>query len=216
MADAPTENPARRQVDVISVMMLLLTVAAIVGVVWLRYGPSSSSDQVQLQGSGELAMNAEAPPLHLLDLKTSEPLVLMGMNDRVVWVVFWSAAAPSGGECLMDLERVWERLKAHRRFALLAAAVEVSNPASVRGVKEGNGIHLPVYLASPETQSRFHVKGGDPPLHVVIDAGGRVIAMARQNGQQTIDRLAEQVRRRLEELDPNGEMKFAFGRSRSN
>lgn len=186
--------------------MSAVTVAAIVGVAWLRYGPTSSSDR---SSSTELAMEAEAPPLRLLDVKTSEPMVLIGLGDRVVWVVFWSAAAPSGRECLEEMERAWERLRSRRRFALVAAAVEVNKPASVRGVMEGSGIHLPVYLASSETQRQFHVQGGDPPLHVLIDAGGRVIAMARHAGRPTIDRMADQVRRRLDELDPIGETRFA-------
>jgi hypothetical protein len=124
-------------------------------------------------------------------------------------VVFWSADTPSGRECLLDLEPAWKRLRAHRRFAMVTAAVEADDPASVRAMVEANDIDLPVYLASPETQGRFHVQSGEPPLHVVIDAGGRVIAMARYAGRHTIDRIADQVRRRLDELDPIGDTRFA-------
>jgi hypothetical protein len=204
--DTTTDPPRRRRIDPISAMMSVVTVAAIVGVAWLRYGPASSSDR---SSAVELAMDAEAPPLRLLDVRTSEPMVLIGLGDRIVWVVFWSAAAPSGRECLEEMERAWERLRSHRRFAMVAAAVEVGNPASVRGVMEGGGIHLPVYLSSTETQRQFHVQGGDPPLHVLIDVGGHVIAMARHAGRPTIDRIADQVRRRLDELDPIGETRFA-------
>jgi hypothetical protein len=206
MDDAATDKPARRRIDPISAIMSAVTVAAIVGVGWLRYGPTSSADRAPAAG---LAMDSEAPPLRLLDVRTSEPMVLIGLGDRVVWVVFWSAATPSGRECLEEMERPWERLKAHRRFAMVAAAVEVDKATSVRGVMEGAGVHLPVYLASPETQRQYHVQGGDPPLHVLIDAGGRVIATARHSGRPTVDRIAEQVRHRLEELDPIGETRFA-------
>ena len=208
MDDASTDRPARRRIDVISAMMSVITVASIVGIAWLRYGPTSSRERAS---TGDVAMDTEAPPLRLLDLKTAEPLVLFGLGDRVVWVVFWSAGAPSGRECLLELEPAWKRLRAHRRFAMVTAAVEAGEPARVRGVVEGNGIHLPVYLASPETQRLFHAQGGDLPLHVLIDAGGRVIAMARHAGRPTIDRIAEQVRRRLEELDPIGDTRFAAG-----
>jgi hypothetical protein len=201
MDDAATDKPPRRRIDLISAMMSAVTVTAIVGVGWLRYGPTSPA--------AGLAMDAEAPPLRLLDVRTSEPMVLIGLGDRVVWVVFWSAAAPSGRECLEEMERAWERLKAHRRFAMVAAAVEVDKAASVRGVMEGAGVHLPVYLASPEMQRQFQVQGADPPLHVLIDEGGRVIATARHAGRPTVDRIAEQVRRRLQELDPIGETRFA-------
>jgi hypothetical protein len=203
---APTDKPARRKIDAISALMSAVTVAAILGIVWLRYGPMSSSER---STAAELAMDAEAPPLRLLDMKTSEPLVLFGLGDRVVWVVFWSADAPSGRECLTELEPAWNRLKVHRRFALVTAAVEADDPAKVRKVVEGQGVDLPVYLASPETQRRFHVQGGDPPLHVLIDAGGNVIAMARHAGRTTIDRIAEQVERRLDQLDPMGGTRFA-------
>jgi hypothetical protein len=208
MDDVPTDKPARRRIDVIGAMMAVSTVAAIIGVAWLRYGPRSASERTPV---ADLAMDAEAPPLRMLDLKTSEPLMLFGLNDRVVWVVFWSAGAPSGRDCLTELEPAWKRLRAHRRFAMVTAAVEADDPTRVRTLVESAGVDLPVYLASPETQGRFHVQGGDPPLHVVIDAGGRVIAMARQSGRATIDRIAEQVRRRLDELDPIGETRFASG-----
>ena len=208
MDDAPSGKPARCRIDAISAMMAAVTVAAVVGVAWLRYVPSSSSGQAP---AAELAMDSEAPPLRLLDVKTAEPLVLFGLGDRVVWVVFWSAGAQSGRECLEELEPVWNRLKGSRRFALVTAAVEAGEPARVRGVMEGHGVHVPVYLASPETQRQFHVQGGDPPLHVLIDAGGRVIALARHAGRPTIDRIAEQIRRRLKELDPIGETRFASG-----
>jgi hypothetical protein len=208
MDDAPTDKPARRRIDVISAMMSAITVASILGIAWLRYGPTSSSERAS---AADLAMDTEAPPLRLLDMKTSEPLVMFGLSDRVVWVVFWSADSPSGRECLLELEPAWKRLRAHRRFALVTAAVEAGDAARVREVVESTSVDLPVYLASPETQQRYHVQSGDPPLHVVIDAGGRVIAMARHAGRPTIDRIAEQVRRRLDELDPIGETRFASG-----
>jgi hypothetical protein len=206
MDATPTDKPVRRRLDVISAMMSVVTVAAIVGIAWLRYGPTSAFDR---SPAVDLAMDTQAPPLRLLDMKTSEPLVLFGLSDRVVWVIFWSAGAPSGRECLLDLEPAWKRLRAHRRFALVTAAVESGDPARVRGVVEATGVELPVYLASPEMQRQFRAQSGDPPLHVLIDAGGRVIAMARHSGRHTIDRIAEQVRRRLDELDPIGDTRFA-------
>ena len=40
-------------------------------------------------------------------------------------------------------------------------------------------MNLPAYLATPETRRRFRAEVADPPLHILIDAGGRVLAMAR-------------------------------------
>ena len=102
MDDAPTDKPARRRIDVMRAMMAVVTVASIGGIAWLRYGPTSSSGHSPVT---ELAMDSEVPPLRLLDLKTSEPLVLFGLGDRVVWVVFWSAGAASGRECLEESSR---------------------------------------------------------------------------------------------------------------
>ena len=121
----PTEKPARRRVNVISAMMSLVTVAAIVGAAWLRYGPTTALDR---NPATVVTLGEEALPLRLLDLKTGEPLVLVGLSNRVVWVIFWSAEPPSGRECLSELEPVWKKLKVNRRFALVTAAVDGEDP----------------------------------------------------------------------------------------
>jgi hypothetical protein len=154
-------------------------------------------------------MGAEAPLLRLLDVKTSEPLVLVGLAGRVVWVVFWSAAAPSGRACLPELAAAWKGLKWHPRFALVTAAVEAGDPGSVSAVVEAGGWDLPVYLAGPETRRQFGAGSGDPPLHILIDEDGRIMVMARSASRATIERIADQARRRLDELDPLGQTRFA-------
>ena len=205
--DATTrEHSCRRRVNAVTALMTVVTVTAMIGAAWLRYGPTSSRER---PAAGDVAVGTEAPPLRLLDLKTSEPMVLMGLRDRVVWLVFWSAGSPSGPACLPELEAAWKKLKAHQRFALVTAAVETEDPGVVRAAVAASGVDLPVYLASPETRQRFHAQTADPPLHVVIDADGQVVAMARHSGQSTIDRIAEQVRRCLDELGPIGETRFA-------
>ena len=186
--------------------MTAITVAAIVGAAWLRYGPRFPREGPE---AADVSVGARAPLLRLLDLETSEPMLVLGLGDRVIWVVFWSAESPSGRACLPELEAAWKKLKAHRRFTLVTAAIEADKPAVVRAAVAASGVDLPVYLASPETRRRFHAQAADPPLHVVIDAGGQVVTMARHAGPSTIDRIAEQVRRRLEELDPIGETRFA-------
>jgi hypothetical protein len=201
--DEPTERPARRRLDAMSAMMGMITVAAIVGAAWMRFGPSSSHEP---QG---VAVGAEAPPLRLRDLKTSDPLVLVGLRDKVVWVVFWSAGAPSGRSCLTELAAACKVIRAHRRFALVTAAVEADDPDRVRAAVDASGLDLPVYLASPETLRRFGAGPSDPPLHVLIDEEGRILALARGAGRPTIARIADQARRRLTELDPLGHTRFA-------
>jgi hypothetical protein len=48
-----------------------------------------------------------------------------------------------------------------------------------------------------------------PPLHVLIDEDGRILALARGAGRPTIARIADQARRRLAELDPLDHTRFA-------
>src|SRR5262245_35481420 len=110
--DEPTAMPPRRRIDAMSALMSLITIAALVGAAWLRFGPSSS-----IESPGP-AVDAEAPPLRLLDMETSDPLVLVGLHDKVVWVVFWSANGPTGRSCLPELAAAGKSLKSHRRFAL--------------------------------------------------------------------------------------------------
>ena len=107
------------------------------------------------------------------------------------------------------LEDAWRRLKSHQKFTLVAAAVNVREPERVARPLARRPIPLPVYLAGPETCRRFGVAGADPPLHLLVDPQGRVAALARGSGQETIDRLAAQARGWLEELDPLRNTRFA-------
>jgi hypothetical protein len=133
----------------------------------------------------------------------------VGLQGKVVWVVFWSAEASSGRTCLAELAAAVKRLEAHRRFAVVTAAVEAGHPGRVRATVAAHGVDLPVYLAAPETRRQFGAENADPPLHVLIDADGRVLAMARGAGRPTLERIAEQAGRRLDELDPLGPTRFA-------
>jgi hypothetical protein len=56
---------------------------------------------------------------------------------------------------------------------------------------------------------RFGAEKADPPLNVLIDAEGQVIAIARGAGDATLERLVDQAKRQLDELDPLGNTRFA-------
>jgi peroxiredoxin len=183
--DVTSEPYPKRRIDAMSALMVLVTLSALAGAAWMRFGRSGATE------SWSASVGAEAPPLRLLDLESSEPMVLVGLNSKVVWVVFWSARAPSGPSCLTELKAASKRLRSHRRFAMVTAAVESDDPAAVRAAMQSAGVNLPVYLAGPDTRRRFHAENADPPLHVLIDAGGRILAMARGD------------------LDPIGETRFA-------
>ncbi len=196
-----SEPYPKRRIDAMTGLMTLVTLVALAGAAWLRFGRASSSEPA--------TVGAEAPPLRLTDLETAEPIVLVGLSDKVTWVVFWSAAAPSGRSCLAELAAPSRRLRMHRRFAVVPAAIEIDDPAKVRAAARDAEFPFPVYLTGPETRRRFHAEDADPPLHVLIDAGGRILAMARGGDPQTIARVAEIAGRRLDEIDPLGELRFA-------
>src|SRR5262245_61667061 len=126
MDDASIEIPRRRRLDGMSAVMSGVTVAVLIGSAWLRFGPATSPEPPAA------TVGAEAPLLRLHDVKTSEPLMLVGLRGRVVWVVFWSTEAASGRSCLPELEAAWKDLKAHPRFALVTAAIQADDPGRVR------------------------------------------------------------------------------------
>jgi hypothetical protein len=200
------ENPQRRRIDVTSALMVTVTLGAIFGAAWLRDGRSKGPRPVVV---GDLA-----PPLHLLDVETNEPLVLAGTRGRVVWLTFWSPRARDGGSSLKALEQASRPLRAHRRFALVLAAIEADQPVRVRAALSETGVDLPVYLASVESRRVYGALVADPAVHVLVDAEGRVAAIAQGAGEQTLKRIADQARRELDEIDPQGKTRFAGERPR--
>jgi hypothetical protein len=198
-----SEPYSKRRVEPMRRLMLLVTLVALAGAAWLRFGRSSAFQ------ASTAVVGAEAPPLRLNDLETSEPVVLAGLNTKVVWLVFWSARAASAQSCLGELETASRRLRMHRQFAMVTAAIEIDDPAAVRGAVQKADFKLPTYLAGAEARRRFHAESADPPLHVLLDAGGRILVMARGDSPSAIGRIAEEARRRLEEIDPLGETRFA-------
>ncbi len=101
--DAATEVGSRRRVDPMTTLMIVMTAAGLLGAAWLRYGPSPAPPPPTVGGL--------APPLQILDLDSSEPMVLAGLRGKVVWVVFWSANSTSGPASLPALDDVWNRLE---------------------------------------------------------------------------------------------------------
>jgi hypothetical protein len=197
----------RRRIDPVTALLTLVTLAALAGAGWLRL-------QSRLRVV-PLAVDALAPPLRLLDVDTSEPLVLLGSSGKVTWLTFWSADSATAQSDLKLLERASNRLKAHRRFALLAAAVEPDQGKTgrVRAFLQANGLDLPAYLVTPETLRHFGVTSADPPFHVLIGADGRVFALAQGCGRSTIQRIVSLVQQHLDELDPHGATRFAAVKS---
>src|SRR5947209_5634195 len=93
-AGGRAERP--RGFDPVAAAMAAVVVAALGGAAWLRFGPPAAPEPP--------AAGKAAPALRLLDAHTSEPLVLLGLRGKVVWVTFWSAAPPHGAADLAALE----------------------------------------------------------------------------------------------------------------
>ncbi len=203
MSDEQTPQTAkRRSIDWASAAMAAVAIIALLVAASFRFGWPTKVKPV--------AVGEPAPILQLVDLDSSESVILLGLKGKVVWLVFWSAEAPDAPQTLAAIARASSKLRPHRRFTILTAAVEADQPNRVRSIIADTGLNLPVYLASAETRLRFGAENANPPLQVLIDSEGRIMAIARGASPSTLDRLADQVERRLEELDPQGTTRFAF------
>jgi hypothetical protein len=200
----PEDGRPPRRFDWVSLLMGLVTILVVACAAWLRFAPSSLIEPP--------AVGSALPPLRLLDLQSSEPLVLLGLKGKIIWVVFWSPDTQTGRAVLPQLEKAWRRLRSHGRFSMVAVAVDRAQSESARKAMAEIHATLPVYLATPETRRRFGVQDADPPLHLLIAERGQVAALAKGAGQETIDRLASQARARLDELDPMRNTRFASAR----
>jgi hypothetical protein len=92
---------------------------------------------------------------------------------------------------------------------MVVAAADTNQPAPVRAAVAECRVKLPVYLASAETVLRYDVSVLATPLHVLIDPDGRIAAIARETGPQTIERIAGQAARLLDEMGPQDDTRFA-------
>lgn len=194
-----------RGFDKTSAALTVLTLSALAWVAWLRFGPPAPTEP---PGVGK-----SVPALRLLDLSTAEPLVLMGLRGKVVWVTFWSAAVPDGPADLAALESVWKRLKPHSKFAM-AAAADSARPELARAAVATSRADLPAYLATPETLRAFGARPGNLPLHVLLDPFGRVLAVARGRNRATLSRLADQAEQELDKIELLGKTRFAEKKER--
>lgn len=195
------ETRPPRRVDPVGALMVLVTVLALAGTAWLRFGPTPQAEPPKV--------GAVSPPLRLLDPVTAEPLVLIGLRGKVVLVSFWSAGTRPGRADLAELDKVWDRLKTHSRFAMAAVAVEADRPEQVKAARSEALASVPVYLAPPETIRSFGAVGADLPMHVLIDDEGRVAAVARGRGRALLEGLIRQAGDLLDALGPLGNTRFA-------
>src|SRR4051812_39439822 len=99
--------------------MIAIILGALGTTAWLRFGPRPAGPTP--------AVGSVAPPLRLLEPETGEPVVLVGLHGRIVWVTFWTARSPSGPAVLRALDGAWARFRARSKFTRIAAAVEADD-----------------------------------------------------------------------------------------
>ncbi len=200
--DEASDIPTKRRIDGITAVMVSVTALSLVGAAWLHVKQQQPDNQ-------SLSVDSVAPPLRLLDLDTGEPIVLVGLRGKIVWVVFLSVGSPTGEKNLAAVAQAGNSFKVNPRFSMVVAAVDGQEPGRVRAAVAASGVTLPVYLASDETRRRFGLSSSDEPLQVLINAEGRIASLARGTSPQTNERLASQARRLLDELPPHDDTRFA-------
>jgi hypothetical protein len=199
--DEMTDVWTRRRLEPSSAIMIVVTAVALLSAAWVHYRSRPAIET--------LTVGARVPPLEVLDLDTSEPLVLLGHSGKLVWLTFWSADSATASSDLKLLDQATRPLTAHRRFVQMTAAVEAGKAGQIRSMLRSSKLKLPVYLAGAATLQRFGTSKADPPLHVLIGPDCRIIAIARGGDGATIARLASMAQQQLEELDPAGTTRFA-------
>lgn len=202
-AASPSGDDFGERRDRPSVALGLITLGLVAATIWLRFGPGLWTAPPKV--------GSHLPPTRFGRLEDAEPLLLLGIEGRVTWLVFLSAESADGLAVLPQLEAVWKKLSPSRRFALVAAAVDQGGPERLRAALaqyEGRG-RLPLYRADRDARRVFGVDGADPPWHFLVDPEGRIAAIARGSGKEMIDRLAKQASRWLEAMEPLDEAYFA-------
>jgi hypothetical protein len=189
-----------RGLDWPSAAMAVVAMLAVGWTLWLRFGPPAR---------GEPPAAGSVPPrLRLLDVDRAEPVVLVGLRGKVIWLTFWSARSPTAAVELRALDAVWRRFQDRTPFTMFAAAIETGEPSLVRAAVDASKVTVPVYLASAEMRQAYGAS--NPPLHVIIGDDGRVIAVARGVDEGTMKRLTRQVEQRLDQLEPRHNGRFAW------
>ncbi len=188
----------KRRIDWVSAVMALITSVALAWTAWLWLEQDGRTEPP--------AMGSKMPALRLLDLETAEPLVLVGLRGKVLWISFWSEAKPPD---LAALQAASASLRSRKKFALIVAATDAGSTDRFRRVIAEAKVELPVYLASPETTRRFGAERRETPLHVLVDQFGHVGAVAQGLGPETLGRLAHHAQEWLDELEPPTNSRFA-------
>ena len=198
--DPTTTKPA--EIDWISALMALTAslMIAMSGYGWLMGGRTGEPKRERP------AVASIPPPLRLIDPITGEPVVLIGLQGKVVWVSFISATSKDAQSDYDALSQVWKGLRLHQKFAMAAVASPTKDRARVTRLISGASERFPTYIASEETALAFGVDSSNLPFHLILDPSGKVAAIG---GAGMTDRLAKDATQWLDEIEPSGWTRFA-------
>ena len=200
---ATDSTPAKAaNIDWISALLALAAslLIAVSGYGWLM-GSSNGETKPERPSVASIP-----PPLRLIDPITGEPVVLIGLQGKVVWVSFISAASKNAQADYDALSKVWKGLHLHRKFAMAVVASPSEDRAAIKGLIRAASEKLPTYIAAKETAAAYGVNASNLPFHLVLDPSGKVGAIG---GEGMIDRLAKDATQWLEEIEPSGWTRFA-------
>ena len=113
-------------------------------------------------------------------------------------------------QALPELEAAWNRLRPNRRFGMAVAAVDPARPDRARAALKAYHGKLPLFLAGQEAPRSFGVRAEGAPWHFLIDPHGRVAAVARGAGGETVDRLSKMASTWLGALVPESDVRFSL------
>ncbi len=186
--------------DRVNPMLAVLAIVLLSAAAWLRFGPGLVPKPVRV---GE-----PMPPTRLVGLHDDGSRLLLGMEGRILWLVFLPADFDEADPVLPELAAAWERLKPDPRFGMAVAAADSFGPEHARAALEPYRGKLPLYLAGRDAPRSFGVEPTGAPWHFLIDPHGRVAALARGSGKETIDRLAKMASGWLDALAPAADARF--------
>jgi len=186
--------------DRASLALAAVAVALVAGAAWLRFGPGLFPRPIRV---GE-----PMPPTRVAGLHEPGSRLLLGVQGEVLWLVFLSTESAEASPVLPELEAVWKRLGPDPRFGMAVAAVDRGGADRARAALEGYRGKLPLYLAGRDAPRSFGVEPEGVPWHFLIDPHGRVAALARGSGGDTVQRLARMADGWLDALAPASEARF--------
>ncbi len=189
-----------RAPDRFNLALAVAALALLSGAAWLRFGSGLFPKST--------VVGEPMPPTRLSRLHGADSRLFLGMEGRVLWLVFLSSEPADALPVLPGLATAWDRLKDDSRFDMAVAAADSQGPARVRAALEPYRRKLPLYLAGAEAPRSFGVEPSGGPWHFLIDSQGRVAAVARGSAEGTVDRLAKMASDWLEALAPPVDLRF--------